>query len=161
MHLIRTWICTVTAAALVTSVALALMPPGAVKKVGQLTGGLILVLAVVQPLGQLDYQDLADLVEALPAGATVQTGPYSAMAPVIEEELAAYIAERAAQLGADCSAQVTCAPGENDVPLPREVTVTGDLTQAQRASLEETITQDLGLSGDSIRWEGTDKEETP
>ena len=40
MELIRTWILSVTVSAIVIAVAEALMPPGAVKKVGKLTGGL-------------------------------------------------------------------------------------------------------------------------
>ena len=46
MELIRTWILSVTVSAMVIAVAQALMPAGAVKKVGQLTGGLILVLGM-------------------------------------------------------------------------------------------------------------------
>ena len=46
MELIRTWILSVTVSAIVIAVAEALMPPGAVKKVGKLTGGLILVLGI-------------------------------------------------------------------------------------------------------------------
>ena len=72
MELIRTWILSVTVSAIVIAVAEALMPPGAVKKVGKLTGGLILVLGILQPLVTMDYEDLYDMVTALPAGAIAQ-----------------------------------------------------------------------------------------
>ena len=62
MELIRTWILSVTVSAIVIAVAEALMPPGAVKKVGKLTGGLILVLGILQPLVTMDYEDLYDMV---------------------------------------------------------------------------------------------------
>jgi stage III sporulation protein AF len=161
MNFIRTWILAVTAAAMVIAAGEALMPPGAVKKVGRLTGGLILALTVVQPLVTLDYADLADLVEALPANAIAEATPYSSMTPVIEEELEAYIAEKAAQLGLACTAEVTCAPGENDVPIPQEATITGDLTESQREALAEALTQDLGLSAEHLHFVSPDKEETP
>ena len=68
MELLRTWVLGVTAASLVIAVAEAIMPRGTVKKVGKLTGGLILVLVRLQPLAKLDYRDLYDRVMSLPAG---------------------------------------------------------------------------------------------
>ncbi len=122
MELIRTWILSVTVSAIVIAVAEALMPPGAVKKVGKLTGGLILVLGILQPLVTMDYEDLYDMVTALPAGAIAQeeaqTHQYEAMKGIIEEELEAYIVDKGEALGADWTAQVTCTPGEGEVPVP-------------------------------------------
>ena len=62
MELLRTWVLGVTAASLVIAVGEALMPQGTVKKVGRLTGGLILVLVLLQPVARLDYGDLYDRV---------------------------------------------------------------------------------------------------
>ena len=122
MELIRTWILSVTVSAIVIAVAEALMPPGAVKKGGKLTGGRILVLGILQPLVTMDYEDLYDMVTALPAGAIAQeeaqTHQYEAMKGIIEEELEAYIVDKGEALGADCTAQVTCTPGEGEVPRP-------------------------------------------
>ena len=70
MTIIRTWLLSVTVSAMVIAVAEALMPEGSVKKVGRLTGGLILILGLVQPLVRLDYDDLYDLVNSLPAGSS-------------------------------------------------------------------------------------------
>ena len=67
MTLIRTWLLSVTVSAMVIAVAEALMPEGSVKRVGKLTGGLILILGLLQPLTHLSYDDLYDLVEGLPA----------------------------------------------------------------------------------------------
>ena len=60
MEVLRTWVLAVTAAALVIAVADALMPQGTVKQVGKLTGGLILVLVLLQPVAGLDYQILIE-----------------------------------------------------------------------------------------------------
>ena len=64
---------------------------------------------------------LYDMVTALPAGAIAQeeaqTHQYEAMKGIIEEELEAYIVDKGEALGADCTAQVTCTPGEGEVPL--------------------------------------------
>ena len=142
MELIRTWILSVTVSAIVIAVAEALMPPGAVKKVGKLTGGLILVLGILQPLVTMDYEDLYDMVTALPAGAIAQ---YEAMKGIIEEELEAYIVDKGEALGADCTAQVTCTPGEGEVPVPTQATVTGDLTPAQQEAMSRYLEQELGI----------------
>ncbi len=149
MELLRTWILTVTVSALVIAGAEALMPEGAVKRVGKLTGGLILVLGLLQPLAGLDYQDLYDLVNTLPAGAVTQESLTREAADplegLIEEELSAYIAEKGAALGCPCTARVECIPDGNGVPVPCRVVVTGPFTPDQKRSLQVFITQDLGV----------------
>ena len=102
MEIIRTWLLSVTVSAMV--IAAALMPAGAVKRVGKLTGGLILVLGILQPLVTMDYEDLYDMVSSLPAGAisqeTLEEKTYEPMKGIIEEELSAYIVDKGEQLGA-------------------------------------------------------------
>ena len=149
MELIRTWILSVTVSAIIISVADAVMPDGAVKKVGKLTGGLILMLGILQPIVTMDYDDLYDMVNAFPVGSIRQEAlEESASAPLqagIEARLAAYIADKAAALGADCTAEVLCETDENGVPIPVGVTVSGSLTGGQQAALSETLTGELGL----------------
>ena len=149
MDLLRTWVLGVTAASLVIAVAEALMPDGTVKKVGKLTGGLILVLVLLQPLARLDYQDLYDRVGSLSVGAlTQETLREQVSLPLeegIEAELAAYIAEKGDALGCPCTARVDCTPDETGVPIPTRVTVTGTLTPDQKEALGAVITQDLGV----------------
>lgn len=161
MELLRTWILSVTASAMVIAGADALMPEGTVKRVGKLTGGLLLVLALLQPLAGLDYQDLYDLVNTLPAGSITQESlTRQAMDPmegIIEAELSAYIAEKGAALGCPCTAQVDCMPGEDGIPVPCRVTVTGAFTPDQKKALQVYITQDLGVGREYQQYisEGT------
>lgn len=149
MELIRGWILSVTVSAILIAAAEALMPAGTVKKVGKLTGGLILILGIVQPLVSLDYEDLYDLVMALPAGAvsqqTIEERTDETMKGIIEEELSAYIVDKGKALGAVCTAQVTCEANEQGVPVPVQATVTGDLTPAQKTALSQYMDQELGL----------------
>ena len=53
MNGLREWLLGVVAAALAVSLAQSLTPDGTVKRVGRLVGGLVLLLAVVRPLGAL------------------------------------------------------------------------------------------------------------
>lgn len=149
MELIRAWVLTVTASAMVIGAAEALMPEGAVKQAGKLTGGLILVLGLLQPLVSLDYEDLLGMVESLPAGAIGQeelsVSVLDPMKGIIEEELAAYIVDKGESLGVSCRAQVTCAAGEEGVPIPQRVTVSGTFGEGQKKALIQYITQDLGI----------------
>lgn len=149
MELIRAWVLTVTVSALVVAAAEALMPEGAVKKVGKLTGGLILVLGILQPLMSMDYQALYDQAATLPAGGLSRESLTEAAADpmkgIIEAELSAYIVDKGAELGLSCTAQVECAAGEEGLPTPRQVTVSGPFTQSQKERLMEYITQDLGI----------------
>lgn len=149
MEIIRTWLLSVTVSAMVIAGAEALMPAGPVKRVGKLTGGLILVLGILQPLVTMDYEDLYEMVTTLPAGTIrqeeVEESTYEAMKGIIEEELSAYIVDKGEQLGVRCGAQVVCAPGEGEVPVPQQATVTGVFTPDQKAALSAYLSQELGI----------------
>ena len=149
MTLIRTWLLSVTVSAMVIAVAEALMPEGSVKRVGKLTGGLILILGLLQPLTHLSYDDLYDLVEGLPAAQLQQEKlaeeSSQAWKTGIEQELASYIVDKAAQLGATCGAAVKCRLGEDGIPVPERVTVSGALTGAQKEALSAYLEEELGL----------------
>lgn len=148
MELLRTWILGVTAASMVLAAAQALMPEGPVKRVGRLTAGLILTLALLQPLVSLSGEDLTNLVPDLPT-VTGKEEEGGAMQAIIEQELAAYIVDKGRALGADCAASVTCVPDENGVPIPRRAVVTGLLTGEQREALSAAIARDLGIPADA------------
>lgn len=144
MDILRTWILGVTAAAVVLAAAQALMPEGAVKRVGRFTGGLVLCLALLQPLAALEHIDWSGGIPDLPAVAA--TGEEKdPMKPIIEGELAAYIEEQGKKLGADLRARVTCTSDENGVPVPRYAAVSGRLTEPQRQALSAVIAGDLGI----------------
>lgn len=149
MTLLRTWILSVTVCAMVIAAAEALMPDGAVKRVGKLTGGLILVLGLLQPLVKLDYDDWLDYLPAQTAGAVTKEdfegAAYAPMKSIIERELSAYIVDKGAQLGVTCAAQVVCETGEDGVPIPARATITGALTPAQKEAMIRCVTQELAI----------------
>ena len=156
MELLRTWVLGVTATSLVIAVAEAIMPRGTVKKVGKLTGGLILVLVLLQPLAHLNYQDLYDRVMSLPAGSlSRETLEEQAGIPLeegIEAELAAYIAEKSAELGCPCTVRVDCVPDEEGVPIPMRVEITGPVTHDKKEALQSIIARDLGVGPESQEY---------
>ena len=158
MEVIRTWLLSVTCAALLLALADALMPKGTVKKVGKLTGGLILFLAVVSPVAQLDEWDLAGWIGSYRAQAAMEAAQLEEtdadlLESIIAEETAAYIEEKAAELGAECRALVSCQTGESGLSVPTAVTVLGTLTEEQRQTLSRLIASDLAIPAERQRFD--------
>ena len=150
----------VTCAAAIVALCESLAPAGTVRKIGRLTGGLVLLLAIVQPVMKLDMDDFAGILTSYRVDAEVSAmdmGVENArlMKGIIEEQTAAYILDNAEALGADCRVSVTAAAGdrEGDYPIPREVTVTGDLTADQRAALTRRIEADLAIPAERQTYE--------
>lgn len=150
MDLIRSWLLSVTCAALLLALADALMPRGLPRKVGKLTGGLVLFLAVVSPVTQVSEPDLAGWIgtyraEAAMAAGRLEETDRELLESIIAEETAAYIEGKADELGAVCRALVICRESESGLPVPAGVTVLGELTEEQQNRLSRLIAADLAI----------------
>lgn len=164
MELIRNWILGVTCAAMLVAVADSVTPPGTVKKLAKLTGGLVLLLAVIRPLMGLDYQSLSLALaenrfeweeDAAGKGSALGT---DLMKSIIAERTGAYILDKANALGVRCAVEVECAVGEENLPYPVSVCITGKLTQSQRETLEREIEADFAIPADQQLYESGDVE---
>ncbi len=162
---LRGWLLGIISVSLLCALADALMPPGAVKRVGQFICGLVMLAAVLSPLSGLDmeggerwldgwFSSLEDR-EAELREQTDQT-----MKGIIETECAAYIVDKAASFGIPCSARVECQAGEEGTFLPVRARVTGPLTQGQRDQLARILEEDLGIPKAGQRYDDSE-EETP
>ena len=123
-----------------------------------------LLAAVLRPLVEVEALSPGDLLEDYQAQAAVQTqeleeGRNTALKSIIEQEFAAYIVDKAAQLGAECQVEVLCAPEGEGVFLPWQVTVTGNLSPGQQEQLTAQIQEDLGVPPERQQYET--KEELP
>ena len=151
MGLVRQWLLGVTAAALVLALADALAPEGTVKKVCRLAGGLALLLAAAGPVaGLVDGTALTQAAEAWrdraqEAELELEERTDRLYLAVIEEETAAYVMDKARELGFECEAEVTYGYDEDGVPCPWEIAARGAWTQAQRAELERLLEEELGV----------------
>lgn len=162
MEIIRSWLIGITAAAVIAALADSLTPEGPVKKLGKLAGGILLLLAVLQPVGKLGGIELSDLT----AQYQLQSGAYSAaletenehlLKTIIEEETAAYIQDKAAEQGIVCAARVTCAADEQGTPVPASVVISGALSTEQIRTLQEMIEADLNLAPEQQRYKGAEE----
>ena len=148
LELIARWVLGVTAAALAVAVADALCPEGSVRAVLRLTGGLVLLLAMVQPVLKLDGDALTGALtryrlDLEDQRQTLEEENSQVMQAIIEEQAGAYIQDKAQELGIDCQVEVT-AQGE-DYPIPQTVTIRGSLTGEQREALTRAIETDLAI----------------
>lgn len=147
MNALRQWLLGIVAAALGVSLAQALTPEGTVKKVERLLGGLVLLLAVLRPLGTLlpaAWQEGLEAFSVLEETEAPQAGG-EAVKTLIAQKAGAYIVDKGQSLGASCEAQVTVAVDESGWPVPWEVQVRGRWTGEQKTALGQAIQQDLNI----------------
>ncbi|MDY4953810.1 MAG: hypothetical protein SO073_04130 [Candidatus Onthomonas sp.] len=154
MEFIRNWVMSVVAVGMLVSLCLGLSPGGKVQKVGRFCGGLLLFLAVVTPLTQLDLtgslQDFRDYCDQLSVTSdeVTQAGATLTQDLVISQS-EARIQAQAKSLGADVTATVTCA-SQDGLPVPDGVSVTGAMTAWQRQQLTQWIMDSFGLTREQI-----------
>lgn len=152
VDLIRSWLVGITCAAMIAALAEGLIPSGPVRKIGRMTSGLVLLLAVLQPLLRLDPAALSRSLAAyrldLQAYSdSLEEENAELMKGIIEEQAGAYIVDKAAGLGIYCQVQVE-AGGEGEYPVPYRVWVTGELTTQQQEILTRQIEADFAVPAD-------------
>ena len=150
MELIREWLLGVTGVAFLLALAEGLMPEGTAQKVGKLVGGLLLFLAMFRPLAGFDYEGLVSQIEdcdwdVTTSYETLKMENQKLTGAIIAEELGAYIEEKAAALGADCVAEVTCRKDENDLQVPDSVRLTGNFPRETQTELGAFIREELDI----------------
>lgn len=150
MDWMRQWLLGVTCTALVLALAESLAPAGNVKKVCRLAGGLALLLAAVSPILSLDEGAMSRALSEYRFSAQRYEDALAEQndllyKTIIEESTAAYIVDKAGEMGISCQAEVTFAYDENGTPYPWEVTARGIWTQEQRQALEHMLEADLGV----------------
>lgn len=160
MEQIGTWLVGVTCAAVVVAAAESLTPQGTIKKIGRLTGGLVLLLAMLQPLAGWRGLDLGDWLEDYQSRVEGYSGRLeeenqNLMEQIIVEETGAYIVDKAAQLDLVCTVRVTTETGKEGVPIPVSAEIRGPYTAQQREELTRIIADELGIPEErqSYRWE--------
>ena len=150
MGAVRSWLLAITAVSLLCAIADALMPPGAVRRVGRLVCGLVLIGVILSPLAELDVMEGQQWLDAYFSSVRqreeeLEETVNSQMKVIIEQEYAAYIVDKAAELGTVCRVWVECRTAEDGLYLPSRVEISGSLTQDIRSRLSQIIADDLGI----------------
>lgn len=150
MGAVRSWLLAVIMVSLLCAVADALTPPGAVKRVGRLVCGLVLLGAILSPLAALDLEGSQRWLEGHLASvraseADLEDTVNIQIKVIIEQKFSAYIVDKAAQLGVTCRARVECALSEDDLYLPVRTEVYGSMTADVQGKLIRLVQSDLGV----------------
>lgn len=146
MGVIKDWLLSVTAAALIVALAQALVPEGAVKKIGALVGGMVLLTVLLRPVAALDTEALTRWTAAYtPVGDTEINQGEQMMKSLIAQKTSAYIVDKGTALGFVCEAAVRVESDESGWPVPWEAEISGDFSREQRSALSQVLEEELGI----------------
>ena len=158
--LLRDWVLSLAGAALLGAFALALTPEGRARRVVKLLAGVVMALALVSPLRELDLESYAASLavsrdaEAAAADARIRETNERLQRALIERECAAYISDRAARLGLRLeSASVTAKWGDALCWYPYEARLRADTDAFARRALADSIAAELGIPPERLYWE--------
>lgn len=162
MEWLRSWLLSITCAAMIAALADALCPGGFPRKLIRSAGGLLLLLAVLGPIKQLDSRELSGILAKYQAqyggyAETVAEENQGRTKAIIERQTAAYISDKAAALGIEeAQVWVTCRLTQEGFPAPQSVKVRGRGDETAWDSLSRAITADFALEPEAQTLERTD-----
>ena len=162
MEAIKNWLIAVTCTAMIIAVADSITPGGTIKRIGKLTGGVVLVIVLLTPVIGLDYSALSIAL----AESRMASGGYSAqeagnlsaqlMKTIIAEQTGAYILDKATNLGAHCEVEVFCSLTDDNIPYPSSVVISGTLNKGQQEELSRAIEAELAIPREMQTFERGD-----
>ena len=119
-----------------------------------------MVLAILRPLGSWQWEGLTlpTFQETEEMTQQYREEQTAALSAIIAEKTAAYIWDKAEELGLSCTVEVTVAAGENGIPLPDTVIITGPYDPGLSALIEKEV----GIPAGKQIWEniGSGKNES-
>lgn len=152
----KSYLLSLCAAALLGALAMSLLPDGGIKKTLRLCCALLLALAAIRPIAEIDEETLAESLSRLRMQAeTLRTGVEvknrELVAEIIKQKAETYILDKASSLGLRIEAEVTVEE-ETSYPYPAAVTLTGWAETWQKSELGAYITQTLAIPKESQIW---------
>jgi len=152
MDALRMWLLGVTAASFLLSLAETLVRQEGVRRVLRLAGGILMLLVMVRPLLRLGGEVPAFSFSQYAEEAAAMTENFSEkqaeeLSALIAEETAAYISDKAEQLGVPCTVtvEVTLVDG---VPLPEAAV----LSIPYNGELSRWLSQELKIGEECQTW---------
>lgn len=158
-EVLRGWVLELCGAAAVCAIALAVCPKGRVNGVLRVVCGAVMTIALLAPVVGFDYDIYSESLEKYRIEADEAAGSASKSEDIlsrtiIEEECAAYILDKAAELGLSMScAQVSARWSEEGFWYPYEAVLRAAGTQAGKTELAEIVASGLGIPRDRQFWE--------
>lgn len=155
MDTLRAYLLAVSGAALLCGIINRFLGKERTGQLVKVLTGLLLVITIIQPLGNVctdffeDFSiQLSDDAESAVALGEKQT--QKALADIIKTESGAYILQKASELGIEV--QVTVEVTNSDIPTPVAVRITGAAAPFAKTQLQSFIEQQLGISKENQQW---------
>lgn len=157
MEGLREYILSVTAAALVCSLASCLFSQGKARQILRLLCGAVLTTVVLGPVMEIDGTALSDFWRQWDVDASYFTEQGEQMArdaleESIKSQAEAYILDKADMLG--ISIQVEVGLSQSDPPVPVSAVLRGEVSPYVKSQLEDMLESDLEISKENLEWIG-------
>ena len=164
MNDLRQWILKIVVISMVCAVAEELMPAGGVKRVGKLACGLVILWGMLTPMVEVREYLKSEWILEHRFRLEQNTQKLKEQVEwerkdIIEKKYAAYIVDKAAKLGVNCTVQVRCRQGEEGLYYPEYVKLAGKFSDVEQSQMTQMLEEELEIPalGQEYYWE----EETP
>lgn len=157
--LFHNWILSLTGAALLSALALALTPTGRARSVVRLLCGVVMAIVMISPLRDFDFDtysmSLASYRTTAVEASTRLTETNDRLSrTIIETECAAYILDKAQTQGIFVeNVTVTAKWGEALCWYPYAATIRAAADESGKTYLTEVVQTELGIPAERLRWE--------
>ena len=146
-----------TAAALLSALLLALVPEGSGRRTVRPGGGMLRAVVALSPLLKLDYDTIAKQIAGIRLDTeTARTGVEirnrELQARIISEQAAAYIWDKADEMGVALEVEVET-QDRGSGPYPWRVTLTGTCGGEKRTALTQYIEENLAIPEARQVWQ--------
>ena len=157
MDSVRRYIISVSAAAVLCSIAKALLPKGNAKVLVTILCGSFLTYTIIFPFRDIKLDTFLDPViskdifesDEVREGREIR---YDTISKMIIDNTETIVENKALEYGVIVTAEVTVS--EDDIPIPISITVYGSVSPFIQKQLQEFIRNDLGITEEKQLWTG-------
>lgn len=149
MEQLRTWLLGVVLTAFAAGLANELIPKGRERALVRTVGGLLMVLALLRPLGTVEWEKISIPAMSYSDQAEIYRAEQeNALSAIIAERLESYIWDKATELGIACTVHIEMLCGESAIPTAETVEVRAQYDPVLAAWLEEVV----GIPAEKQIW---------
>jgi hypothetical protein len=163
MEAMKNWIMMLTASAILSAIALAVTPEGAVKKVVTFACGLAMLSALISPLLKFDVDGFTKHLrtynaEAEKFSAEITEVNDSLSRLIIERQSEAYILDKGKEFGMEnLNVEITAKWSTEGYWYPYEAKITSDPGGVAETELKYILEADFGIPQDRQIWSAEDE----
>ena len=152
MEAVREWMTSIVVVSMFLAVVHAMIPNGPIQKTGFFVGGLVLMIVLLQPVLDIDTEQMVMQTESYKEQVKMRRIELEQSAcaeweTIIEQEVVAYISDKAGALGLEVSAEVLVDTGSDGLPV-----LSVELAGEPAENLEMYLEEELGIPRERQVW---------